>query len=350
MFEQRIRLAAVSFMQLPQAVGLSIGVVRNGETVCYHYGEVERGTQRQPTDTTLYEIGSITKTFTGLLLAYAVEENKLRLDDDIRLYLDGDYPNLAYHGQPIRLWHLSSHLSGLPLILPNRSDLFETPDPKQLPYLLHDFYANGSLPAFYAALRTVTLQTEPGSTLQYSNAAVQLLGYILERVYAQPYEQLIQRFIAVPLAMPRTRITYTADERALFASGYDDEGQIMPALPPQAQAAGAISSCLADMVNYVAFQLAENNEAVRTSHRVFWGDSNEFAMGLNWHLNRTPAGHRCIYHSGGSFGFASYCAIYPALHTGIILLANESDMHTQARLEQIALAAVAESREDTGDR
>src|SRR6185312_591196 len=90
----------------PQSVGISIGVCRGGRSWRFNYGRVAPGADTAPRSDTLYAIASITKTFTGTLLAQAQLEGRLKLDDDIRRYLDGDYPNLAFDGLPIRLCDL----------------------------------------------------------------------------------------------------------------------------------------------------------------------------------------------------------------------------------------------------
>jgi serine-type D-Ala-D-Ala carboxypeptidase/endopeptidase len=111
--------AAAEFMDDPHAVGLSVGVVQGGRSHSYHFGTVNKRHQQVANDRSIYAIASLTKTFTGTLLAQAELDGKLKLNDDVRKYLDGSYPNLAFEGQPIRIYHLLNHRSGLPYILPN---------------------------------------------------------------------------------------------------------------------------------------------------------------------------------------------------------------------------------------
>ena len=95
----------------------SDAVVYRGEEFIRHRGDMQAGTPGPPTDATLYEIGSLSKTLAGTLMANAVLDRKLGLDDDVRMYLDDAYPNLQYKGEPIRIRHLLSHTSGLPNML-----------------------------------------------------------------------------------------------------------------------------------------------------------------------------------------------------------------------------------------
>ncbi len=98
--------AANKFMTDRHSVGLSVGIIKDGRIRTYNFGEVEKGTKKRPSQHTIYELASITKTFTGVLLAQAVVEGKVKLDDDVRKYLDGSYPNLEFEGKPIRLFQL----------------------------------------------------------------------------------------------------------------------------------------------------------------------------------------------------------------------------------------------------
>ena len=96
-----VKHAASNFIASGSRVGFSIGVIKNSSTYKYNFGVVQKVKSKTPTEQTIYEIGSVTKTFTSLLLAEAVTENKVKLSDDIRKYLPGDYPNLQFHDKPI---------------------------------------------------------------------------------------------------------------------------------------------------------------------------------------------------------------------------------------------------------
>ncbi|WP_134141185.1 serine hydrolase domain-containing protein [Flavobacterium sp. S87F.05.LMB.W.Kidney.N] len=91
---------------------ISIGVVNNGKTFTRHYGEIDKNKENKADNNTVFEIASITKLFTGLLTAQAVLEGKLNLNDDIRKYLTGIYPNLEYNGTPITIKDLVSFRTG----------------------------------------------------------------------------------------------------------------------------------------------------------------------------------------------------------------------------------------------
>lgn len=315
--------AAAGFMADPRAVGLSVGVIGAGTASTRHYGHP------LPDDRTLYPIASLTKTFTGTLLAQAQIDGRLALDDDIRRYLDGDYPNLAIDGQPIRIHHLVNHVSGLPHLLPDVPD-----GPSDIPYpqRLRTAIAGASRADFYAALHRVKLAAPPGTRFGYSNAAAQLAGYILERVYGVSFEALVRDRIAAPLGMPDTCITPTAQQHSRLATGYEG-GAPQPAFPAQIQAAGALKSTLADMLAYARWHLAEQDPAVRLAHQPA-DHAGDYTAGLNWQILR-QGGRRVLFQDGTQPGYASMLVLYPDNGMAIVVLSNEIDGGTLGRLRTL---------------
>lgn len=331
-----VKKSAQKFMSDPHSVGLSVGVYRDGRSYTYNFGEVAKGKKETPTVHTIYEVGSITKTFTGLLLARAAAERRVSLDDDVRKYLEGSYPNLEFEGRPIKLFHLINHTSGLPFTLPDHPELFKNPDPYELPKILTRIESGYTRANFYADLREVKLEKAPGAEFKYSNSGAQLLGFILEKVYQRPYERIVLEKIAGPLKMTETKLTVTGREKRRLAQGHYDNGSPALRVTPQSQAAGGLHSSVSDMLKYVRYQLAESDEAVKLSHQPTWGEIKYYASGLNWQMNLTAGGHRRIWQSGGTFGFSSHCVIFPELRLGIVLLSNESDRNSQGRLNEMA--------------
>jgi D-alanyl-D-alanine-carboxypeptidase/D-alanyl-D-alanine-endopeptidase len=109
---------------------------------------------------------------------------------------------------------------------------------------------------------------------QHSNAASQLLGYILERVYGTSYENLVKTNITRPLKMDDTSITLTRSQKSHLVKGYDEKGSLMPYTPDKFQAAGALKSSVADMLKYMRWQVAEKDAAVKLSHLPIWVDAS----------------------------------------------------------------------------
>ncbi|MGI9550518.1 MAG: serine hydrolase domain-containing protein, partial [Aurantibacter sp.] len=139
---------------------ISVGVVKNGEIYKFHKGKLASG--QKPTDKTLFEIASLTKTFTGTLLAKAILDKKVTLDDDIRKYLPESYPNLEFEEQPITYRNLVTHTSGLPNMFPNRPDIFDNPNWDKLPFKINKLQAGFTRSQFLEELHQVKLDTLPG--------------------------------------------------------------------------------------------------------------------------------------------------------------------------------------------
>jgi serine-type D-Ala-D-Ala carboxypeptidase/endopeptidase len=337
-----IQKASIPFISDSSKVGLSIGIYINGAVYYYNYGTTQKGKRSSPTNKTIYEIGSISKTFTGTLLAQAVKDKKVNFDDDIRKYLDGSYPNLEYEGKPIKLSYLVSHISGLPFFLPDNPNLFRNANFDTLPFTISRIQQNYSKQKFFDDLHSVHLDTIPGYKYHYSNAGAQLLKFILEKVYEMPYDKLLSEYITIPLKMQNTNSLYSKNDFTLLVKGYNDKGNLMPYNPQILDAAGGIFSTTSDMLKYLKFHLNEKNEVVALSHRVTMGEINDHAIGLNWQEQITSKKQKKIWQSGGTFGFSSYCVIYPESKVGIVLLANESDPKAQGQLEGIAEEIVAQ--------
>lgn len=320
-----VQTALSGFMQHPARVNVEAGVWANGQQYTYRYSS-----KTLPELNTQYEIGSITKTFTGYLLAKAVIEKRVKLEDDIRFYLNGDYPNLQYKGHAIQMKHLISHVSGLPFMLPERKDLFQLP-PDSIPSVVIKSQENYGTAEFLNDLHQVQPDTIPGTRFKYSNAGAQLMGIILERIYGISYSQLVRKYITRPQHMKYTA-TETPGNSKVLAKGYNQKGAVMPYIPSFTLAAGGVYSSVPDMLQYIRLHLDENNRAVLLTHQPAWGDFSSFAVGLNWQMNKTDKGARRIWQSGGTFGFSSYCVIYPDLNLGIVLLSNEADPTAQEGL------------------
>ncbi|WP_230687619.1 serine hydrolase domain-containing protein [Hymenobacter ruricola] len=328
-----IQQLGAAFVQLPAHAGLSIGIVRNGQTRLYHFGTTRRGTQQLPTAQTVYEIGSLSKTFASLLLAQAVVEKRVRLTDDVRQYLDGDYPNLTYQGKPIQLLHLANTTAGLPNNFPGPAAFAGLPPDSIIPVSAR-LGARYTRQQFFQDLRRTTLSQPPGQTPAHSNVAGQLLGYVLENIYHQSYAELLKTRLEQPLGMHAGAGPVASE---LAATGYDDQGRAAPLLSamPTLLAAGGLRYSPADLLRYVAYQLDEKQPAVALSHRATWGTAAQ-GVALNWLVSQTLDSHRRLRHSGGTFGCASYCDLYPEQRTGLVLLANESDAGTQDALKALS--------------
>jgi len=284
--DEVVESAAADFLTNGRTLGLSIGIHRAGKSASYHFGTTAPGGLARPTSQTQYCLGSITKTFTGALLAQAAVEGRISLNDDVRKWLPGAFSNLEYSGHPVRLWQLINHTSGLPLNLPLS---VTTPDART-PQTTERFereaavLAEYSQEAFLRDIGNVKLAGPPGERFSYSNAAAQLAGLILERVYGQTYEVLVRAKITGPLAMDDTKVVLDEKELARFAKGYCGDVGFMPPCSSALPAHAALKSTTADMLKYVAWQLAEADEAVRLAHQAAgttqWTTDNSYGNNI----------------------------------------------------------------------
>ncbi|WBY07758.1 serine hydrolase [Sphingomonas sp. 7/4-4] len=313
------RSAGADYLAAEKGVGLSIGIVRDGKVTSWHFGSIAKGGPA-PTADTAYEIGSISKTITSLLLARAVIAGKASLDDDVRKYLDGSYPKLEFEGEPVRLLHLANMTSALPDNIPDLSAL--EPDPGRAKHArAMTAYTKAQ---FLEALRGVSPKGKPGADVAHSNAAAQLLVYALERIYGVPYETLLAREFERPLGV----------SAGVAATGYDSEGRETAVLPRKSF---GYRYSTADMLRYAALQLDEKDPAVALSHKGTWFTLDRKTwVGLTWISTELPGGGRQLRYSGGTWGFASVMLLYPERRLGVVVLANNASDTAQGRLSDIA--------------
>ncbi|MGA1989288.1 MAG: serine hydrolase domain-containing protein [Candidatus Sulfotelmatobacter sp.] len=318
----------------PQSVGLSIGVLKDGKAYTYNYGTIEKGKKNPTSANTLYQIASITKTFTGTLLAQAVIEKKVKFDDDVRKYLNGDYPNLEFQGHFIQLGQLVNHNSGLPFNLP---DIPENRPPFTAPVspATREMLNHYTRKDFLADLHKVELKSVPGEKFSYSNTAAVLLSIVLERVYAMPYEEIMKQKIAIPLGMVDTTISLSVSQESRLAKGYDENGANVPGPPDLLLGAGGLKSTVADLLKYAGWELAEEDPAVKLSHEPRFILTNNFSVGLNWQMLRSGS-YRRIWQEGNLPGFVSMCMTFPELHMAVVFLANQDDPASSHALSVMA--------------
>ena len=294
--------------------GLSIGIINGDEILYYNYGEVKRSSKQIADTNTIYEIGSISKTFTGILLGQAISDKKVNLTDDIRKYLPDDCKNLVYKGNPIKLMHLANHTSRIPRM----PDDFES----QPGYDVNNPYKNYNKKMVFNYLKRLVIDTLPGVKNEYSNLGMALLGIILEKVYNKTYEELVSEFITKPCGMRSTKIVTGESENKHFATGYNGNGEPTPHwdlgdLAP----AGGIRSTSADMIRYIKANMQEASEKFKLAHSPTFNDGRG-TIALAWMVDINKKGNTQIWHNGGTAGFSSFCGYINGKKLGVIVLSN----------------------------
>lgn len=330
-----------AFVQAGKTDALSIAVVDHGKARFYNFGSTSRDGSTPPTEKTVYEIGSVTKVFTSLLLAHAIADGKARATDDLRAYLPAPYPNLQRDGVPVRLVDLADTTSALPDNLPDFAKLASTMPPEKLPFAATKQLADYDRARLFEDLKTASLSSRPGSTPKHSNLASILLAIVVEKAYGKDFGTLLDRFIEKPFGMQGGLGKGRADR---LATGYTADHVAMPALDaPYIAAAGGLRYSAGDMSRFLVAELAAKDPAIRLSQQLAWGDPDEGATAFNWTIDRTIDGQRRLRASGGTFGFSSYIELYPDSDYGIVLLANRPGQ-TQAELKAFAEAALVDMR------
>ncbi len=315
------------FMVYHRPPGLSIGVVKNGKSLTYNYGTVEKGRRELPTATSFYEIGSLIKPFTGILLAQAVLEHKVSLQDDVSHYLSGDYSNLQYQGHPLRLVHLASYTSALPPYQILRP--FDESSAKTAAV----FFKTYSIASFLDDVKGVRLEAQPGSQYSYSTAGFNLLAYILSRVYQKPFPELIREQLTGPLGMHDTKLDLSPEERTRFPKGYEAAGVEQPDINGPLDELDLLHSTVPDMLIFLEANLDETDPAIRLSHeQVSTVPHNE--AGLGWFVYQTPQG-TAIGKGGNSVHMSCRFWALPAKKAGVVCFANNNQLDWGELVEDI---------------
>lgn len=265
---------------------------------------------------TLFEIGSISKVFTALLLADMANKGEVALDDPAENYLPEGATMPERDGKKITLADLSTHTSGLPR-LPYNMPFADPADP-------YADYTDAMMLEFLAGYE---LPRDIGERWEYSNLGVGLLGYLLGRAAGSDFETLLRERITGPLGMKDTAITLTAEQQARFAPGHDM--YLQPAKPwhiPALAGAGAIRSTANDMLKFAAAVLNAGSPlgAAMTKTLAVRRETGEARseQALGWQVARVEPGREVIMHGGGTGGYRSHLAVEPASTRAIVALAN----------------------------
>lgn len=306
--------AAKNYMMDTSTKGLSIGVYYNKQKYFYNYGEADKSKDLKADSKTVYEIGSITKTFVGNLLARAVREGKIKLDAPVTDYLpDSVAANPAL--QKIKIVQLANHSSGLPRL---PVDMFSVKglDPLD-PYVLYDEAK------LFNGLKQIKPTREPGVQYEYSNYAMGLLGTILGRVYKIPFTELVQKYFIKPLQLGQT----TAENKILpgQAIGYNDSGAPIPYWNfTSLAAAGSIKSSAQDLLAYGVQSLKDlqDKKGNPTLLATTTWDGEPNVVTLGWHRNATNLKPAIFQHGGGTYGFRSQIIVCPEQKWVVVTLAN----------------------------
>jgi D-alanyl-D-alanine-carboxypeptidase/D-alanyl-D-alanine-endopeptidase len=318
--------SAVAPERHPLCVGLVVGLLREAGAEFAGYGVADPAAGDPPDADTLFEIGSITKVFTSLLLAVSVEADKVRLEDPVRKFLPRGASPRAQDKKEIRLIDLATHTSGLPRLPSNL-----VPTRPQNPY------ADYTATLLFQGLPREALQSAPGTTFAYSNLGAGLLGQAVAQAWKKPYEDLVLEKIARALGMSSTVFRAAAAGKLRRAAGFSSPG--VPASPWEFSAlagAGALRSTARDMVRFAAANIGlyevkdtRLRDAIEASHKERFRVDDHLSVGLGWHLLQLDGidgvkkiDEPLIWHNGQTGGFHAFLGILKRRKIGVVILAN----------------------------
>ena len=299
-----------------KTVGIVVGMINEKGRTVIGYGRIAKDADPKPDGDTVFEIGSITKVFTSLLLADMVERGEVKPEDPVAKLLPPSVKVPERNGRKITLLDLSMQISGLPR-LPNNLRPADFANP----------YADYDPPKLYAFLSGYELKRDIGEKYEYSNLGAGLLGHALALKAGVSYEGLVRKRILEPLGMTSTSITLSDSEKRRLATGYN------PSLNPVKNwdfdalaGCGALRSTANDMLKFLAANLELTDTPLKTAmrrmrsvHRETGVDDLE--IGMAWHIFH-KFGTDVVWHNGGTYGYRTFAGFNLVSKTGVVVLSN----------------------------
>ena len=265
---------------------------------------------------TVYEIGSISKVFTCIMLADEVLKGNMKLNDPVQKYLPDEVIMPERDGKVITLKDLATHTSGLPRMPENF-----TPEDYNNPF------ADYTVEQLYQFLSSYELPRAIGSEYEYSNLGMGLLGHVRELYSGKTYEQLLIERIAKPFKMTSTGITLTNSMKERLAKGHNEQLDAVSNWDIITLAgAGGIRSTVSDMVKFIKANMSNEDtalhKAMQLSHKIaYTKDGSIFQLGLGWHFANS---NKVIWHNGGTGGYKAFTGFLIDGNRGVVVLTNTS--------------------------
>ncbi|MFC4163395.1 serine hydrolase domain-containing protein [Epilithonimonas zeae] len=298
----------------PNTPGMAAAVIKNGKVIYKKtYGMANLENKTPITDSTAFNIASVSKQFTAFIALLAEKEGKLSLDDDIRTYL----PELSHIPYKITIRQLANHTSGLP----NFSEI------KKLQGFGDEFKVTNN-EAVHTLLRIKRVNFPPGEQYQYNNTGFTLLAEILRRVYKKDFSQIAKEYVFNPLHMKNT-VAIDDPDRIIInkAESYQPKGSIFLKLPIGQMVSGSsnIYATLDDLCKWAAnFQnpIQGNRTLYNTMQKntvLSSGKKIEYGLGLQTEKYK---GLDIVFHGGGTVGYRTYILHVPSQQFSVVILGN----------------------------
>ena len=293
-----------------------VGVIDGDNVDYYHYGTIEKN-GKEVDENTMFEIGSITKVFTTLLLADMIEKGEISLDDTIEQFLPEYVVTPSKNGKKITVLDLATHTSGLPI-----PDDFPITDPDAM----HEYDRE----EMYDYLSRVEISREIGSKYEYSNIGIALLGHTISLQAGQSHEELVKERILDKFGMESTCIKQCDKLRDNFAKPHSLGSQVSELnLSEDMVGAGEIRSSGKDMLVFLSYAMGLKESSLKNSfeltqtinHKI----DDRLSIGLGWHVTQNDGGN-VISHGGVTNGFSSFVGFDSDSKEGVVVLTN-SNVH-----------------------
>ena len=318
--DSAIRALVRARMEASHSAGVVIGLLEpDGRTRFLVEGTAGPG--RTLDAESVFEIGSITKVFTGTLLAEMVQRGEVALADPVAKHLPASVRVPSRNGQEITLERLALQNSGLPRLPGNLR-----------PASMANPYADYTVAQLYEFLNEYQLPRAPGESYEYSNLGGGLLGHVLALRAATGYEELVRQRILEPLGMTSTAITLTPALRTRLVAGHNALGDTVPPWDlPTLAGAGALRSTAVDLLRFAAAAL-RGQGPVPSALRMAMAPrapAGPMTIGLLWQrlaVNRRAAGEAStdtiVWHNGGTGGFRTFLGLSPRAGRAVVVLTN----------------------------
>lgn len=304
---------------LPPGAALSLAAVRGEQRSLLVHGRAAGAAGEWVTPDTAFEVGSVSKTFTALLLAELAAGGELAYDDPIDRLLAPRHRPVMLHGGPITLLHLATHTSGLPRLPPGLL-------PLAVPTWSSNPYQAFSPEQLLRSLGRTTVRCRPGSRVRYSNFGVGLLGRLLADGAGLDYAELLAERICGPLGLSATGCAPDPAQAVGHSRGRPVPPWRIPGLP----GAGAVRSTGRDLASFLQAHLrgGDAGPTLRTALREVQrprlrhprtGDR----LALVWNV-RSRADGELLFHSGATRGFTAFVGFCPQARTGLAALTNQA--------------------------
>lgn len=305
-------------------VGLSIGLINKGrEKLVFNYGKLSLNNDEPPDENTVFDIGSMTKTFTAILLTDTYLNGNFT-DDTVSHYLPKGVKMPVKGETPILIFHLLTHTSGLPRS--PHADGQSYPLPSN--FAAENPYQNYTTEQIYDYLSNYcTLNFEPGTRYEYSNTAFGLLGHIIGLVNGSNYKNVLHTKLFDILGMERSSLFLSEYQLSNCSLGYNTALKNVPNYLANDifQGAGCIKSTVNDLFKYLEANLGLTETSLKNAMEITHEPQLDLVtgkQGLAWYILELNDGQEIVYSGGDTQGHSSYIGFNKELKTGVIILSN----------------------------